>query len=72
MMVTSSGIRAVRFAKQQAPTSLAYSCALVLCLVYAVVMVHTPMEVYTFLPHDDSLYVELGRSLAEGKWLGDF
>ena len=34
--------------------------------------VHTPLTLYPGAPHDDGLYMSLGRSLAEGHWLGPY
>jgi hypothetical protein len=43
----------------------------VMIMTYLIVIVHTPITINR-LPHDDSLFVALGRSLAEGRWLGQF
>ena len=61
-----------RLTNLRAPTSLVYSYVIGLCFIYALIMVHTPVTVYAGLPHDDGLYMGLGQSLAEGKWLGPF
>jgi hypothetical protein len=61
-----------RLTNLRAPISLVYSYVIGLCFVYALVRVHIPIMVYPGLPHDDGLFMTLGRSLAEGKWLGRF
>jgi hypothetical protein len=63
---------AVRFTNRRAPTSLVYSYVFGLCFVYTLVMVHIPITLYPGAPHDDGLFITLGRSLAEGNWLGSF
>ena len=54
-----------------APRAAVYAYILGLSAVYVFVYVHTPLAII-FGPHDDTLYVKLGRYLAEGKWLGPF
>ncbi len=49
-----------------------YCCLVVLTVGYVVVAVHTPMTLYPGAPHDDGLYMTLGRHLSEGRWLGPF
>jgi hypothetical protein len=44
---------------------------IVLILVYIVVATHTPLTIYSG-PHDDGLFLKLGRHLAEGEWLGPY
>ena len=44
----------------------------VMASAYVFVAVHTPMTVIPVAPHDDGLFVSLGRYLSEGKWLGPF
>jgi len=56
----------------EAPRSLLYGYVIALVLIYVIVAVHIPIGVDTTLPHDDELYMRLGRSLAEGRWLGAF
>jgi hypothetical protein len=41
-------------------------------LAYIVLSVHIPISVYPGAPHDDGLYMVVGRFLAEGFWLGPF
>lgn len=41
-------------------------------LLYIFVVTHTPISVGVIGPHDDGLYISLGRHLAEGRWLGPF
>jgi hypothetical protein len=45
---------------------------IVLVLVYVVVATHTPLTVNTAYPHDDGLFMKLGRHLADGEWLGPY
>jgi hypothetical protein len=54
------------------PLVIVYACVIVLVLSYVIVLVHTPMTIYAAAPHDDGLYIALGRYLSEGKWLGPF
>src|ERR1700681_4912126 len=53
------------------PRAAIYAFILGLSAVYVLVYVHTPLAIM-LLPHDDTLFVKLGRYLAEGKWLGPF
>jgi hypothetical protein len=43
-----------------------------LAALYVFVAVHTPITLIPGLPHDDGLFMSLGRSLSEGHWLGPF
>ena len=52
------------------PKSLFYFYVIALSFAYIVVVVHTPLTLYPSAPHDDGLFMSLGRSLAEGHWLG--
>ena len=54
------------------PKWLIYFCVMALSLAYIVVVVHTPLTLYPIEPHDDGLFMSLGRSLAEGHWLGRY
>src|ERR1700730_6653851 len=54
------------------PRPLAYGYVIFLLLAYTIVAVHTPIAVYPDAYYDDGLFMMLGRSLAEGKWLGRF
>jgi len=63
----------VRILYFRAPSWLIYSYVIALSLIYIIVVVHTPIAIwYPGSPHDDSLFISLGRSLAEGKWLGTY
>jgi hypothetical protein len=48
------------------------SYLIAMIVAYTVVAVHTPITLYPFAMHDDGLFMSLGRSLAEGRWLGRF
>src|SRR5688572_30815349 len=61
-----------RFLYLQTPKSAAYLYIAILSLIYCFVVVHTPLVLYPGAPHDDGLYISLGRFLAEGLWLGPF
>ena len=61
-----------RVAYFSVPKWLTYIYVTALSLAYVVVRVHTPLTLYPGLPHDDGLYMSLGRSLAEGHWLGPY
>ncbi len=61
-----------RIAYFSPPKWLIYLYVIALSLVYVVVRVHTPLTLYPGSPHDDGLYMSLGRSLAEGHWLGPY
>jgi hypothetical protein len=52
------------------PIVVGYIVALI--IVYIVVATHTPLAVYPTLPHDDGLFMKLGRYLAQGNWLGPY
>ena len=41
-------------------------------LLYIFVVTHTPISIRVIAPHDDGLFMSLGRHLAEGRWLGPF
>ena len=43
-----------------------------LILLYVFVSVHTPLLVIANAPHDDGLFISLGRYLSEWVWLGPF
>ncbi|MEA2879160.1 MAG: hypothetical protein QOF14_4356 [Hyphomicrobiales bacterium] len=45
---------------------------LALSAAYVFIKFHTPLTIYTGAPHDDTLFLKLGRSLAEGQWLGEY
>lgn len=47
-----------------------YFYALSMILLYIFVSVHTPIAIIVEAPHDEDLYVTMGRFLSEGKWLG--
>jgi hypothetical protein len=64
--------RTTRLTNLRAPISLVYSYVIGLCFVYALVRAHIPITIYPGAEADDGLYMTLGRSLAEGKWLGRF
>lgn len=39
---------------------------------YILMMAHIPIAVSPGFPHDDGLFIKLGRYLAEGRWLGPY
>jgi len=41
-------------------------------LLYFFVAYHTPIFLFPNAPHDDGLFLALGQSLAEGRWLGSY
>ena len=43
-----------------------------LSLLYLFVALHTPIYLIPNAGHDDGLFLALGRSIAEGRWLGSF
>jgi hypothetical protein len=55
-----------------APKWLIYFYVIVLSLTYVIVRVHSPLTLIPSAPHDDGLFMSLGRSLAEGEWLGPY
>ena len=61
-----------RFVYFTAPPWFVYSYLGVLSLAYVIVIVHTPITIVPGMPHDDGLFMRLGRSLAEGHWLGPY
>ena len=54
------------------PLWLIYFYVIALSLAYVIVRVHAPLTLYPGAPHDDGLFMSLGRSLAEGHWLGPY
>ncbi len=56
--------------QQQNAIALAYVAGML--LLYLVVALHTPVMLFTSAPHDDNLFISLGRFLTQGKWLGPF
>jgi hypothetical protein len=54
------------------PKSFTYLYVIALSLVYIIIIVHMPMTLNPGAPHDDGLFMSLGRSLAEGEWLGRY
>jgi len=46
--------------------------AIGMALAYTVLYLHTPLSIHATFPHDDTLFMSLGRSLAEGRWLGPY
>lgn len=40
-------------------------------VIYIFISVHTPIYIWD-IPHDDGLFMALGRHLAQGEWLGSF
>ncbi|MEA2992995.1 MAG: hypothetical protein QOD40_1915 [Alphaproteobacteria bacterium] len=40
--------------------------------IYVLMYVHTPLAVNSSFPHDDTLFMTIGRYLAEGRWLGPY
>jgi hypothetical protein len=44
----------------------------VLIVTYVITRVNTPISVRSINIHDDALYMNLGRSLSQGHWLGPF
>jgi hypothetical protein len=61
-----------RVAYFSVPTWLIYLYVIALSLAYVLIVVHTPITLYPGAPHDDGLFMSLGRSLAEGRWLGPY
>jgi hypothetical protein len=49
-----------------------YCYVIIINLSYIIIQVHTPLGVNSAGVHDDALYMSMGRSLAEGRWLGAF
>lgn len=42
------------------------------CLLFLIVYVHRPLFLLPYAGHDDGLFMNIGRSLAEGRWLGPY
>ena len=55
-----------------APKWLVYLYLSALSLAYVVVIAHTPITIYATAAGDDALFMSLGHSLAEGRWLGPY
>jgi hypothetical protein len=49
-----------------------YVCVVVFCLLYIFVVANTPIAVLATAGFDDGLYMKLGRSIAQGDWLGRY
>jgi len=47
-------------------------CSAAQMVLYFAISTHTPIVVNPLAMHDDGLFIELGRYLAEGHWLGPF
>lgn len=45
---------------------------LVSCVLYLIVIVHTPLSVRPTAGHDDGLFMKLGRFFAQGEWFGPY
>jgi hypothetical protein len=56
----------------QLPRSVVYWYVASLVALYVFVRVHVPITVYKGSPHDDTLFMRLGESIASGHWLGKF
>ena len=59
-------------AVSQARIALASLYLVSLSLLYLFVALHTPIYLIPNAGHDDGLFLALGRSIAEGRWLGSF
>ncbi len=69
------GVHSNRMAKLlsvSVPKGVVYAYLGSLILLYIIVAVHTPLTLYADGDHDDALFMSLGRSLADGEWLGPF
>ena len=58
--------------RRSIPKAAIYCYVIVLSLLYIIVVAHTPLTIYPTAAFDDALFMSLGRSLAEGRWLGPF
>lgn len=56
----------------KARSALACLCLASPMLLYFFVAYHTPIFLFPNAPHDDGLFLALGQSLAEGRWLGSY
>jgi hypothetical protein len=54
------------------PHGLAPLYVISLSLLFIFVAVQTPMIILAHAPHDDGLFIAMGKFLSEGKWLGPF
>jgi hypothetical protein len=54
------------------PRPAIYCFVIALSLSYIIIVAHTPLAVYATATFDDTLFMALGQSLAEGRWLGVF
>ena len=65
-----TSLRRVLYVEVPRPVVWLYAGAL--CALVVFVSVHTPVTLYPGAPHDDGLYMSLGRYLSEGSWLGPY
>jgi hypothetical protein len=54
------------------PNPVVYSYIGILCLLYTLVAVHTPLTLYPTAIGDDGTYMQSGQYLSVGDWLGPF
>jgi len=52
--------------------TVVYCYVVISLLIYVSVAAHTPLSIYVTAPHDDTLFMSLGRYLSEGTWLGPY
>src|SRR5689334_1498626 len=64
--------RRVRWTTPASPDRLLKIYVVASCLVYVFVAVRVPIAVWATAPHDDTLFMLLGRYLANGDWLGPY
>jgi hypothetical protein len=69
-MAIRSGMR--RLLSFNAPKPVVYSYIGILCLLYTLVAVHTPLTLYPTAIGDDGTYMLSGQFLSAGNWLGPF
>ena len=50
----------------------ALACAGVAAIAFVIVFSHISVGILTHAGHDDNLFIQLGRSLSKGEWLGPF
>jgi hypothetical protein len=62
----------LRFFYFSVPRPIALGYVIAMAALYVFVRVHTPLAIYPGAPHDDTLFMTLGKYLSEGNWLGPY
>lgn len=58
--------------KRASPALMRRILAAVAAVAFLILSTHTPIAIHADYPHDDGLFMALGKDLAAGKWLGAY